>query len=77
MRWEELQLLCFALFIEDLHSGQPARLRGAVQLAQIAERFLPRAIRCAHRLDQRPIGMIFAVLVAVVRPQKHSEVIVS
>src|SRR5438067_9498074 len=37
MRGEQLQLLCFALFIEDLNGRQPARLRGTVQLAQVAE----------------------------------------
>src|ERR1022692_2816355 len=77
MRWEKLQLMGFALFIEDLHGCQPARLRGTVQLAQVAERSLARAIRCAHRFNQRPIGVILAVLVATVRPQKHSELIVS
>jgi hypothetical protein len=77
MRGEEFQLLRFALFIEDLDGGQPARLRGTVPLAQVAERLLPRAIRGAHGFDQRPIGVIFAVLVATVRPQKHSELIVS
>ena len=77
MRGKELQLLRFALFIEDLNRRQPARLRRTVQLAQVAERFLTRTIRRAHRFDQRPIGVILAVLVATVRPQKHSEMIVS
>ena len=77
MRGEQFQLLRFALFIEDLNGCQPARLRGTVQLAQVAESFLTRAIRRAHRFHQRPIGVILAVLVATVRPQKHSELIVS
>ena len=77
MRGEEFQLLGFALFIEDLDGGQPARLRGAVQLAQVAQGFLTRPIRRAHGFDQRPIGVVLAVLLATVRPQKHSELIVS
>jgi hypothetical protein len=77
MRREQLQLLCFALFIENLNGCQPARLRGTVQLAQIAEGFPTRTIRCAHRLDQRPTGVILTVLIATVRPQKHSGLIVS
>ena len=44
MRREQLQLLRFALFIEDLDGFQPARLRRTVQLAQITERLLPRTI---------------------------------
>jgi len=77
MRGEQLQLLCFALFIEDLNGRQPARLRGTVQLAQVAECLLARTIRCAHRFHQRPIHVILAVLAAMVRPQKHSVLIVS
>ena len=77
MRGEEFQLLGFTLFIEDLNGGQPARLRGAVQLAQVAQSFLTRTIGRAHGFDQRPIGVVLAVLLATVRPQKHSELIVS
>ena len=77
MRGKQLQLLSFALFIEDLDSGQPARLRGTVQLTQVAERLLPRSIWGAHGFDQRPIGVILAVLVSTMRPQKHSSLIVS
>ena len=77
MRGEELQLLGFALFIEDLNGCQPARLRGAVQLAQVAQNLLARTIRRAHGFHQRPIGVVLAVLATMVRPQKHSEMIVS
>src|SRR5579875_160710 len=77
MRGEQLQLLGFALFLEDFNGGQPARMRGAIQLARITQCFLARTIRRAHRFDQRPIGVILAVLLATVRPQKHSELIVS
>ena len=77
MRGEEFQLLGFTLFIEDLNRGQPARLRGAVQLAQVAQSFLARTIGRAHSFDQRPIGVLLAVLATMVRPQKHSEMIVS
>ncbi len=77
MRREQLQLLRVALLIEDLDGFQPARLRRTVQFAHVAESLLSRAIRRAHRLDQRPIRVILAVLVATVRPQKHSELILS
>src|SRR5712671_2360391 len=77
MRGEELQLLRFTLFIENFDRCQPAGRRRTVQLAQIAESFLSRAIRRAHRFDQRPIGVILAILATMVRPQKHSELIVS
>jgi hypothetical protein len=43
--YEECQLLRISLIVEDLDSLQPARLRRTVQLAQIANRFLTRAIR--------------------------------
>ena len=77
MRGEKFELPGFALVIEDLDRGQPAGLRGVVQLAQVTESFLTRTIRRAHGFDQRPIGVILAVLLATVRPQKHSELIVS
>ncbi len=77
MRREQFQLLRLALFIEDLDRLQPARLRRTVQLAQIAQRSLTRTIRRAHRFHQRPIGVVLAVLAALVRPQKHSGPIVS
>ena len=77
MRGEQFQLLGFALFIEDLNGCQPACLRGAVQLAQVAQSFLTRTDRRAHGFHQRPIGVVLAVLLATVRPQKHSELIVS
>jgi hypothetical protein len=35
VRWQQLQLLGFALFIEDLDRPQPARLRRTVQFAQM------------------------------------------
>jgi hypothetical protein len=77
MRGQELQLLAFTLFIEDLNGCQPARLRGAVQLAQVAQSLLTWTIRRAYGFHQRPIGVVLAVLLATVRPQKHSELIVS
>jgi hypothetical protein len=52
MRREELQLSCFALIVEDVNGCQPARLCRTVQFAQVAERLLARAIRCAHRFDK-------------------------
>jgi hypothetical protein len=52
MRGKELELLRFALLVENLDGGQPARLRGAIQLAQVAERFLARTVGRADCLDQ-------------------------
>jgi hypothetical protein len=74
MRGKELELLRFALLVENLDGGQPARLRGTVQLTQIAESLLTRTIGGTHRFDQRPVRVILA---AMVRPQKHSDTIVS
>lgn len=70
MRGEQLQLLGFALSIEDLDGGQPARWRGTVQFAQVAESLLARTIRGTPCFDQRPIRVILAVLATMVRPQK-------
>src|SRR5947209_12657654 len=77
MRGEQFQLLGFALFIEDLNGCKPACLRGVVQLAEVAQSLLTRTIGRAHGFDQRPIGVFLAVLLATVRPQKHSELILS
>lgn len=77
MRREQFQLLCFAVLVEHLHGLQPAGLRGTVQSPQITERLLTRTVGRAHRLHQRPVGMVFAVLGALVRPQKHSVAILS
>src|ERR1035438_8664637 len=77
MRREKLQLLRFALIVKDLDGSQPAGLRGAVHLPQVAEGLLARAIDCAHRLDQRPVGVTLAILLARVWPQKHPGPIVS
>ena len=77
MRWEQFQLLCLALLIKHLNGSQPAYLIRTIQLAEMAQRPLPRTIGCADRLHQRPVGMLLAVLAAVVRPQKHSGSIVS
>jgi hypothetical protein len=52
MRREKLQLLCFAVLVEDFNSCLPARLRRTVQFPQIAECLLARAIRCAHCFDE-------------------------
>src|SRR5208283_1950186 len=36
-----------------------------------------RTLGCSHRLHQRPVGVLLAVFAAVIRPQEHSELIVS
>jgi len=77
IRGEQFQLLCFTLLVENLDGLHPPRMGRTIQLAQVAERLLARTVRCTHRFHQRPIRVILAVLAAVVRPQKHSELIVS
>src|SRR5207244_11950203 len=52
-------------------SFQPPCLGRSVQLTQIAERSLARTVGCPHRLHQRPIGVILAILATLMRPQKH------
>ena len=77
VRGKQFQLPRFTLIVKDLHRSQPACLPRTVQLTQVAQSLLTRAIRRAHRFHHRPIGVILAVLVATVRPQKHSVLIVS
>ena len=77
MRREQLQLLRFTLFIKDLNRSQPARMVRTVQFAQMTQRSLTWPIGCADRFHQRPVGVLLAVLAAMVRPQKHSGSIVS
>ena len=77
LRREQFQLLRFTLFIKDLNRSQPPRMIRTVQLAQMTQRSLTRSIGCAHRFHQGPVGVFLAVLAAVVRPQKHSRLIVS
>ena len=72
LRREQFQLLLFALLVEDFNRFQPPGLRGTVQLPEIAQRFLPRTIRCAYRFHQRPVSMILTGLPSLVRTQKHS-----
>jgi hypothetical protein len=74
---EQFQLLRFTLFIKDLNRSQPARLVGAVQFPQMTQCSLTRSIGCAHRFHQRPVGVLLAVLAPMIRPQKHSGLIVS
>ena len=69
MRRKQFQLLRFGVFVKDLDCLQPARTIRAVQLTQMAKRFLPRTIRRAHRLHQRPIGVLLSIFAPTVRPQ--------
>ena len=77
LRREQLQLLRFTLLVENFNRLQPARLRGTVQLAEVAQCFLTRTIGRAHRFHQRPIGVVLTVLASPVRAQKHSQPILS
>jgi hypothetical protein len=74
---EQLQLLGFAVFVEDLNRFQPTRLSRIVQLAEITQRSLPRSIRGADGFHQRPVAVWFAVLDSAVGPQKHFCLMVS
>jgi hypothetical protein len=71
VRGKQFQLLGFALLVEHLHAFQPPCLRGSIQLPQVAQRPLARAVHRSHRLHQRPVGVILTVLVALMRPQRH------
>ncbi len=53
------------------------RLRGSVQLPQVAERSLARSVNRSHRLYQRPVDVILTVFRAVVRSQEHLAPIMS
>jgi hypothetical protein len=48
---KQFQLLRFALFVKDLDGFQPASLRRTVQLAQVAERLLPRPVGSPYGFD--------------------------
>ena len=71
VRGKQFQLVPFAGLVEDLDRLQPPRLRRIIQLAELTERPLARAIRRAHRFDERPIGMSLAVFVPMMRTQEH------
>jgi hypothetical protein len=77
VRWEKLQLLCFAVVVEYLDGLQPASLCRRIQFPQITECLLARTVRSTYGLHQRPVGVVLAVLNAPVRPQKHSAVMLS
>src|SRR5438046_5642497 len=77
MRRKQLQLFRLTLFVENLDGLQPACLRRAVQLTQITQRPLSWSVRSSNRFNQRPVGVIFAILDSMVRTQKHSGRMVS
>src|SRR6267154_151555 len=77
MRRKQLQLFRLTLFVENLDGLQPACLRRAVQLTQITQRPLSWSVRSSNSFNQRPVGVIFAILDSMVRTQKHSGRIVS
>ena len=62
LRREQFQLLRFTLFIKDLNRSQPPCLIRTVQFAQMTQCSLTRPIGCAHRLHQRPVGVLLAIL---------------
>src|SRR5438094_4027611 len=77
MRRKQLQLFRLTLFVENLDGLQPACLCRAVQLTQITQRPLSWSVRSSNRFNQRPVGVIFAILDSMVRTQKHSGRMVS
>src|SRR5262249_9838953 len=72
VRREQFQLLRFPLLVKNLNRSQPPPMVRTVQLAQMTQCSLTRPIGCAHRFHQRPVGVLLAILAAVIRPQKHS-----
>ena len=74
---EQLQLPALAVLVEYGGGLQPTSPRRVIELAQVTQPPLPRSVGGAHGLDQGPVGVILAVLVSAVRPQKHSEKILS
>ena len=71
-------LLGFALIVKDLDRSPPTRLHAPnCSTPPDSRAFSARTIGCAHCVHQRPVGATFAVIAAMVRPQKHSEQIVT
>ena len=68
---KQFQLPTLALLVEDFNHLQPARLRRVVQLAQITQGPLARTVGCADGFDQRPVAVVLAILVPMIRSQKH------
>ena len=71
VRRKQFQLPAFALLVEDRDHLQPVRLRRVVQFAQITQRALTRTVGRADGFDQRPVGVALAILVPMIRSQKH------
>jgi hypothetical protein len=71
LRGKQFQLMPFAGVVEDVDRLQPPRLRRIIQLTEMTERPLARAIRRAHRFDQRPVGVPRAIFLAMIGAKKH------
>jgi hypothetical protein len=54
------------------HGLRPTCLRRTVQFTEVTQRLLTWSIGSPNGFYQRPVGVIFAIFAAVVRPQKHS-----
>jgi len=70
-RGEERQLLFFPLRVEDPDGLAPPGLDCAVQLAKIADRLLAWSLGRTDGLDERPVDVVFPVLVPMIRSNKH------
>ena len=69
---ETIPVPALALLVEDRNRLLPTRLRRGVQLAQVAQRPLPRPFRRAHRLHQRPVAVLLAILLRPQLAQVHN-----
>ena len=69
---KQFQLGLGSLPVENRDRPAPRRLRRAVQLAQVRERPVLRTARGPHRLDQRVVAVVLAVLAPVVDLEKHA-----
>ena len=71
VRGKQFQLVPFAGVVEDVDRLQPPRLCRIIQLAEMTERPLAGAIRRAHRFDERPVGVPFAIFLPMIGAEKH------
>src|SRR5258708_691690 len=69
---KQFQWCAFALLVAHFNGLLPARVRRAVQFTEITKRALPRAIRRAHRFDQRPVAVLLAVFVDAEPPKEYA-----
>ena len=60
------------MLVEDLHGLLPTRMSRIVQLPEITECALSRAIRCSNGLHQRPVSVFLAIFMDAEFLQEHA-----